>query len=144
METSDGTIISQTEAIARHIARMNLAAGLIGKTNFENAKMNEWIAWSQLEWIPAMHRASCMIYGHEKVNMEQFNSDVKKMKEAAKILDKYLKDKNWINHDTFTLADIYVGSAMIPAFQLIFDPGFRKAMPNLTKWFDRFTLDPFI
>lgn len=116
LETSDGSIVCQTEAIAKHIARMNLAAGLVGKTNFENAKMNEWIAWTQINWIPAMHRASCMIYGHEKVDMQVYNNDVKTMKDAAKVLDKYLKGKNWINNDTFTLADIFVGSNMIPAF----------------------------
>jgi translation elongation factor EF-1beta len=91
-----------------------------------------------------MHDASCMIWGHAKVDMDKYNRCVKQMKDCAKVLDKFLKGREWINNDHFTLADVFVGSAMIPAFQLIFDPGFRKAMPNLTKWFDRFCMDPFV
>lgn len=35
-----------------------------------------------------------------------------------------------------SLADLYVANSMTLAFQTIFDAGFRKAMPNMTKWFE--------
>jgi glutathione S-transferase len=46
METSNGTIISTPEAICKHIARMNTGSGLLGKTKFGQAKIDEWITWS--------------------------------------------------------------------------------------------------
>lgn len=46
LEITDGVIISEAEAIVKHIARMNNSAGLLGKNPFDHAKINEWIAWS--------------------------------------------------------------------------------------------------
>lgn len=34
-----------------------------------------------------------------------------------------------------TYADIALFSALVPAFQLALDAGFRKAMPHLSEWF---------
>lgn len=144
LETEDGSVISQCEAICKHVARMNLASGIIGNTNFENAKINEWIQWSQTSFIYAMHEASQMIYGQQKFNLNQYNSHISQMQAQAKILNNYLQDKEWLVGNQITLADIYVGSNMIPAFQLIFDPGFRKGMKNLNAWFDRFCINPFV
>ena len=144
LETENGSIIGETEAIVKYIARMNLATGLLGKHQHDHAKINEWIAWCQTSFITPAMNAQCMIYGHHMTNMDSFNSSVKKMKEQARILDKWLQEHKWVTGDNFSLADIFIGSVMIPVFQLIFDAGFRKAVPNLTKWFDRFCLDPFV
>mgnify|MGYP000940161820 CR=1 FL=1 len=54
-------------------------------------------------------------------------------------MDTYLKDKEWFVGNKISAADLYVGSCMVLTFQTIFDAGFRKAMPNLAKWFARFT-----
>ena len=35
-----------------------------------------------------------------------------------------------------TLADLVLGSVLTPAFQLVFDAGFRKGMSDLSSWFD--------
>lgn len=40
-----------------------------------------------------------------------------------------------------TLADVYLGACFKEAFQTIFDAGFRKGIPNLTKWFESFAKD---
>lgn len=121
---------------------MNNASGLLGKNPFDHAKINEWIAWAQTTWLPRMHPASFAIFGYGRPDEKKFAEDVKAMKEAAKILDGYLKGKHWLVGDTFSLADIFVGSYMLSAFQCIFDAGFRKAMPNLSAWFEKVTHEP--
>ena len=40
-----------------------------------------------------------------------------------------------------TLAEIYLGAFFKEAFQTVFDAGFRKGIPNLTKFFESFTMD---
>ena len=40
-----------------------------------------------------------------------------------------------------TLADVYLGACFKEAFQTVFDAGFRKGIPNLTKWFESFAKD---
>lgn len=66
------------------------------------------------------------------------------LKKQAHVLDNWFSINKFLNGNNFSLADIFVGSVMIPCFQLIFDPDFRQHVPNLTKWFDTFCLDPFV
>lgn len=144
LETKDGSIIGESEAICKHIARMNLSSGLLGAHQMDHAKINEWITWTQCQWIPKSEQACRQVYGTDKTDMEKFNQSVKVLKEQAKILDSYLKNKKWLNNVAFSLADIYVGMMVSESFQLLLDGGFRKAMPNLTKWFDAFCLEPSV
>ena len=68
LETENGTIISHSEAICKHIARMNLESGLLGKTAFGHAKIDEWITWSQTAWLSGMRPCIYMLFGQEPVN----------------------------------------------------------------------------
>lgn len=116
MKVSDGSILTYPEAIIKHIARMNLSSGLIGKTAFDQAKDDEWITWCQTAWALPAHSAVCQVYGKHTLNNEKFNADVKAVKEHCKVFDSYLKGKKWISGDTFSLADIWVGTHMSHAF----------------------------
>lgn len=78
------------------------------------------------------------VLGHGPPNMDRYNNGVKDCKALAKILDTHLNGKSWLVGDRMTIADIYVGSSLILAFQTVFDFGFRKAHPHLTKWFEAF------
>jgi len=91
-----------------------------------------------------MHPANFAIFGYGRPDPTKFANDVKGMKEMAKVIDHYLKGKHWISGESFSLGDIFVGCYMLSAFQLVFDAGFRKAMPNLTSWFERFCQEPTI
>lgn len=57
-------------------------------------------------------------------------------------LNNHLKGKKWIVGDSVTMADIACASVLTPAFQLIFDAGFRKGRGDLAKWFEEFTQLP--
>jgi hypothetical protein len=59
MKVSDGSILTYPEAIIKHISRMNLSSGLIGKTAFDQAKDDEWITWCQTAWALPAHSAVC-------------------------------------------------------------------------------------
>lgn len=85
-----------------------------------------------------------MIYGHIKTDAERFEKNLQRVKDQAHVLDKWLATNQFMNGVNFSLADIFVGSVLIPCFQLMFDPDFRHHVPNLVKWFDRFCLDPFV
>ena len=53
-------------------------------------------------------------------------------------------DRAWLVGDSMTVADIVVFSALIPAFQLSLDAGFRKATPALENWFERMSQLPVV
>lgn len=75
------------------------------------------------------------LLGHGPPNMDRYNNGVKEIKALAKILDTALNGKSFLVGDKMTIADLYVGSSLILAFQTVFDAGFRKAHTHLTKWF---------
>lgn len=139
LETSDGQIISESEAVAKHVARMNSNTKLLGKNAFEEAKINEWISWVQSDWQAAASPAVDAIYGAKTIEADQFSSAVKEVKVLGKMLDDYLKGKQWLVGDVISLGDLYLGASLAPAFQTILDAGFRKAHPNLSGWFERWS-----
>lgn len=59
------------------------------------------------------------------------------LKIACKLLNDKVKGKEWFAGDNMTLADVTIFNAMIIPFTLVLDPGFRKAMPDITKWFEK-------
>ena len=139
LETADGSIISEAEAIAKHVARMNSNNKLLGKNAFEEAKINEWISWVQSDWNQAASQAVEAVYGTKTIEATEFSEAVKEVKNLGKMLDEYLNGKQWLVGDVISLGDLYLGASLAPAFQTILDAGFRKAHPNLSGWFERWS-----
>jgi len=52
-------------------------------------------------------------------------------------LNKYLEGKTYFVGEIITLADIHIWGYLQITFEVGFDEGFRKAIPNLTAWFVR-------
>jgi len=143
LETKSGDILFSRLAISSHIARMNPGSGLLGSSPFEEAKVAEWMAWCSSSFLPKVKEAIYPILGQGgKVDMKKFNEGVKHAKEQAKVLDTYLKGKEFLVGSKITLADLYLANSMTLSFQTLFDAGFRKAMPNLAKWFETISSTP--
>ena len=90
IETSDSQIICEAEAVAKHVARMNQSNKLLGKSAFEEAKINEWISWVQSDWNAAATPAISAIYGSDSIDSAAFSESVKEVKVMGKMLDGYL------------------------------------------------------
>lgn len=54
-----------------------------------------------------------------------------------KVLNDYLKDKHFLVGENLTIADVVVAGQLTVLFQTVFDAGYRRAIPNLTDWFER-------
>lgn len=72
-------------------------------------------------------------------DIKKFNTVADELKKAVTPLNAHLKGKKWIVGDNVTMADIACASVLTPAFQFIFDSGFRKGRADLAKWFENFT-----
>lgn len=48
--------------------------------------------------------------------MDKYNQCVTKIKDQVRVLDKWLNGKKWISGDGFSVADIFLGTVMIPLF----------------------------
>ena len=69
---------------------------------------------------------------------------VKSLKDVALQLNKVLEGKRWFVSERPTLADIVVFNALLTPFSFAFDSGFRRAIPNLCKWFEKMSRLPFV
>ena len=83
------------------------------------------------------------MYG-PKENLDGHLNAVKALKETCKILNGHLVGKNWFVGSALTYADVSMFTAIAPAFQLCLDGGFRKAMPELARWFDKMARLPAV
>jgi len=67
--------------------------------------------------------------------MKTWNEKLGQVKGWVKTMNNHLNGKNWLVGSSMTLADIACGVLFTECFQLVLDSGFRKSMPNVTKWF---------
>ena len=80
LETDEGDLIFECAAIATYIARCAPGSGLYGQSAFQQAKVDEWIAWNQATFTA---NALCLygVLGHKEITADQFNETVKSLKQ---------------------------------------------------------------
>jgi elongation factor 1-beta len=67
----------------------------------------------------------------------QYADASKVIKEQVKMINSALQGKEYLVGNRVTVADITVFTSLIIAFAFVLDGGFRKAMPNVSAWFQR-------
>jgi elongation factor 1-gamma len=132
IELDSGEIIFESVAIAHHFGR---SAGLTGATTFQQAQVNQWIAFLQNDLLPAMGPIYYGVFGHAIVDQKAFNEALKVLKSKLKVLDTHLNGKNFMVGESLTVADVFATVMLSIGFQTVLDAGFRKAMPNLSQYF---------
>ena len=79
-----------------------------------------------------MQTLESIVYGTSK-NTSLHGPALGELKSVCMQLNNALKDKSWLaGGQSLTVADVIVFCALIPAFQLSLDSGYRKAVPALT------------
>jgi len=136
LELESGEILSESTAICQYFAR---AGNTYGATPFETAKVDEWIGYAQTEIVRAAIPVIKAVFGHAQCD---FGKAVNNLKAKAKVVNTYLKDRQFLVGDKMTVADVVVAASFFNAFQTVLDGGFRKGMANLTAWFTRVTAEP--
>lgn len=70
-------------------------------------------------------------------NPQAFDTSVKAFKEYIRMIETHLGNKLWLVADRMTFADLITFVVLNQASQLVIDPGFRRAVPFATIWFQR-------
>jgi elongation factor 1-gamma len=141
LETEQG-VLFESAAIARYIARKNTGAGLLGSNEHEASQVDQWIDFVNTALAPhnmIVYRAT---FGWVPVEAEVYNEALKTIKENLRVLNTHLQGKEYLVGGNVTVADIVVGIHLTIPFQIALDPGFRKAMPNVTAFFEKFVKYP--
>mmetsp|Transcript_13512 Transcript_13512/g.15473 ORF Transcript_13512/g.15473 Transcript_13512/m.15473 type:complete len:216 (-) Transcript_13512:169-816(-) len=134
LQTKDGFIF-ESNAILRYIAREYPTAGLYGSNPMEEALVDQWLDWGA-DFGPAMRGLFAPVLGMEVFDKDAQKSAMEVFSKRFKFLDGHFKNNKYFVGDHITIADFALGTALRIPFQFSFEEGFRKAYPNVLRWFD--------
>lgn len=136
LETADGKTVSESVALCRFIALEAGRTDLIGNTPFEQAQVDQFCCIAQSSVFPHARVIGMSTFGWMTDAAANANA-VKELKDQLKNLNNALKGKEYLVGNRFTIADAVLFATLFMPFTLALDAGFRKAMPDVSAWFER-------
>merc|ERR1712024_91639 len=131
-EGSDGTILTESNAIAYYVANDELRGGSDAAAR---AQVVQWMCMADNEILPA----SCT-WVFPTMGIMQFNKNATErakedVKVALKTLNDHLLTRTFLVGERLSLADIAVACTMLSLYKQVLEPAFRKPFVNVTRWF---------
>merc|ERR1712096_233945 len=122
-EGSDGTILTESNAIAYYVANDELRGGSEASAR---AQVVQWMCMADNEILPA----SCT-WVFPTMGIMQFNKNAtdrakEDIKTALKTLNDHLLTRTFLVGERLTLADIAVACTLLNLYKHVLDPAFRK------------------
>ncbi|KAK7267456.1 hypothetical protein RIF29_20130 [Crotalaria pallida] len=134
LETPDGPVF-ESNAIARHVARLNADANLLGSTAIEQSHIDQWIDFSTLEID-----ANIMKLLLPRLGFAQFLAPVEEaanaaLKRALGALNTHLASNTYLVGHAVTLADIITTVNLYLGFTKFFVKSFSSEFPHVERYF---------
>jgi len=133
LEGPDGSIF-ESNAIARYVARQGTAKIYSGSV-YNQALIDQWIDFSVNEIELPSAAWLFPIIGIVPFHKEATTKAKADIKKALVILNTHLLTRTWLVSERISLADIVVSMALYRLYKMVFDPTYRKAFPNVTRWY---------
>jgi len=135
-DESSGEGLGESLAIARFMCNSKVESGLYGSSSYETACIDEVVEKHLFAHNQILSKIVPSIFGYGAVSEDVSKEVNKKLKDYVRTLDEQLKDKEYFVGGKLTLADVYVAVSLNILFATVLDSGFRKAVPNLMKWYE--------
>ena len=137
-------MLTDSTAIAKYLIRSSSAAAtLLGATPFAEAQIEQFVVMASSSVLTKVQTIEATVFG-TLVSPDSHAVAVKELKETCKVLNTHLAGRKWLVGSAMTFADLHLFTALVPAFQLTLDAGFRKAMPELSRWFEKMARMPIV
>ncbi|XP_055903321.1 elongation factor 1-gamma [Eupeodes corollae] len=135
-ETSDGKVLSESNAIAYFLANQQLR----GSNEYLQALVQQWINFADNEIVPA----SCAwVFPLLGIMPMAKNSTAKDDVAAAlTVLNNKLLESTFLVGERITLADIVVFTSLLHLYQYVLEPSLRAPYVNLNRWFNTILNQP--
>nr|QGR24790.1 Elongation factor 1 gamma [Apolygus lucorum] len=137
-EAKDGQCITESNAIAWYVASNELR----GKTDIEKAQVLQWLNYSDSDLLQAVCTWVFPYLGILDFNKQAVNSAKTDLSNILTSLNNFLLSRTYLVNEQVTLADIVVACTLLPAYQTVLDPEFRKAFKNVNRWFTTIVNQP--
>lgn len=138
-EDSKGLCLFESNAIAQYLADDTLRGG---KDELARAQVQQWISFADSEVLPAACSWVFPILGVMKGDPKVAARACEDLKAALKVLDAFLLHATYLVGERITLADISVACNLLLPYKHAMDPEFRKAFPNVNRWFNTLVNQP--
>lgn len=136
----DGFVLWESMAINRYLARKHRPE-LLGKSETDMALVEQWSVWGASEYqtplLVALRHG--MMLPPEKRDSGIFDSEVVKLNNFHKIIDRALEDKEYLVGDYITLADLQ--NAVAINFMKMINVDISN-FSNLSKWLEKISNRP--
>ena len=141
LETKEGNI-SKSRAINYYLCS-KYKPELLGETEFERAKVNQWIEFACLEINNCNKSIIYPLFGWSDFCKEKYDQDNSKIKEHLKLIEKELSKNEYIVGKKLTLADITLFRYLRCLMMFHFPEKMRKNLfPKTEKWFEKMMKTP--
>jgi elongation factor 1-gamma len=131
-EGSDGTLLTESNAIAYYVANDELRGG---SDPVLRAQVVQWMCMADNEILPATCTWVFPTLGIMQFNKNATDRAKEDIKSALKTLNDHLLTRTFLVGERLSLADIAVACTMLSLYKQVLDPAFRKPFVNVTRWF---------
>eukprot|EP00996_Jenningsia_fusiforme_P000698 NODE_1630_length_1464_cov_395.661484_g1472_i0.p1 GENE.NODE_1630_length_1464_cov_395.661484_g1472_i0~~NODE_1630_length_1464_cov_395.661484_g1472_i0.p1 ORF type:complete len:437 (-),score=112.19 NODE_1630_length_1464_cov_395.661484_g1472_i0:154-1401(-) len=142
LETPEGYLF-ESNAICKYLARLDLSKGLLGTTDYHQAKVDQWLDFCTSELEPAALGWLGPLLGYRQYNAAIEKESIERMKSVMKALNYVLERTSFLVGDRLGLADIVIASTLVPLYARVFDPRFRTPFPCVNRWFETVSQQDF-
>merc|ERR1712059_235225 len=139
MGGSDGTCLTESNAIAYYVANDELRGGADAASR---AQVVQWMCMADNEILPAACTWVFPTMGIMQFNKNATDRAKEDIKVALKTLNDHLLTRTFLVGERLTLADIAVACTMLALYKQVLDPAFRKPFMNVTRWFSTVVNQP--
>lgn len=119
LETPDGTLISESLAIAKYFARSHPT--FYGQTEAQRAQVEMWIDFINSSITPAAKHVADQVLGYASSDVKSFSIALNELKLNLASLEKHLRLRNFLVGHQLTLADALLVSTLSVCFELVLD-----------------------
>lgn len=133
LETEEGCL-TESVAICKYFARKNADAKLLGSSLWEEAQVDQWLAFAHTNLLPNFFKCGYGIFGWAPVEQEVFNEASKNIRDQLKLLNTALAGKKHLVGDRITVADVVLAHFVQLVFQVLIETNQRKQFANVEAW----------
>ncbi|KAM0713959.1 hypothetical protein Q7P37_010922 [Cladosporium fusiforme] len=133
---SDNFTLTECIAIAIYLTSQNEKTTLLGKTKQDYASILRWMSFANSQVLPALGGSFRPLIGRDPYNKKNVDDNLKATAANVKVLEDYLLVNTYLVSERVTLADIFTAGIVSRGFQFFWDPEWRSAHPNITRWFN--------
>merc|ERR1712168_1528347 len=130
-EGSDGTCLSESNAIAYYVADETLR----GTNPIDKALVLQYVEFAENEILPSACTWVYPTLGFKQYNKQETDKAQAHLKKCMTMLNGFLETRTFLVGERITLADIAMACNMLMLYAQVLDPKFREPFGNVNRWF---------